>query len=93
MEKEIIFSAWFSGASNGFAEFRIYHFGELTTTFVLNGTGENTLSLEKGLYLVSVKGLATLDGATINISENTSPATPDNFEAGPIYCNYVLNLT
>ena len=40
--------------------------------------------------IISINGV-TLGTTTISISEGTTPATPQNFNAGPVHVNYVVN--
>ena len=89
----VTFHATFMGGLFGFAEFKLRRNGLLYATFVIRGSGSTNLILEEGLYLVSVNGVAPPGGAIIDISELTTPSTPEEFPEGPIFRNYVLTLT
>jgi hypothetical protein len=88
----ITFSAEFRGGTFGFVEFTLRRNGFVYTSFVIKNSGTNTVDLENGLYLISLNGVATPGGTRINISGDTNPPTPDDFEEGPIFKGYVLSL-
>lgn len=87
------FQATFRGGAFGFVEIKLHRNGILYGYPIsISGSGSKKVTLEAGLYLISVKGVAPPNGATFRIDQETNPATPDNFSEGPIFGSYVLNL-
>jgi hypothetical protein len=89
---QVTFSAEFRGGTFGFVEFKLRRNGSLHSVFSIKGTDSRSFNLEKGLYLVSINGVATPTGTEIKISASTNPLTPDFFPEGPIFRSYVLDL-